>query len=192
MTFKTLGAVLENDFLFLRYTHCGFIINKNEIHKSFVLNDTKNISGKLPYFNALFSHEQEKIPLLDLDAYFLDTFGSLPLERDNNYLILLCDIDRFQPKNRRNLLFSYQKFKVSSFLSSRYLALKVSKNIELKRCPLSSLKPLPLNLRSFSNNHGILGFFFDEESALPYYFIDIEKIIFRFLLQPSQNSDNEG
>lgn len=162
------------------YEKVDFLINKEEIFSSIILEALRTVRSSLRYLSAVTLFKGQILPLFDLDSYLKKTFDIEKEEK--SYLTLILDAELFSKENREYLKQFYWENGVTARFSPNYVALNISGDTNISKVGLKELKLLPLSIIKRELDNGILGVRFLDGDRVQ-YLLNVEDILFGKLIK---------
>ncbi|MCP4400833.1 MAG: hypothetical protein GY801_26465 [bacterium] len=184
MTLKPL-ELSEHEFLILDYSSMDFIVNREQLFASIILEDAVEFESEFNYLSSLMAYREQTLPVFDFDAFLLETFSG---EFEQSLKVaLIIDLASFSEGNRS--LYQERILREHTEFSSEYLALKVHSHAGIKRVALSEVCLIPAGLRERQSQEGILGCRFLAGGKIQ-YFVDIETLVFNWIARSETDTSN--
>jgi len=165
------------DFLKLDYASVHFLINRQQIAASFLLE--KSVVNEDSHESLFHTAEYngQNLLLIDLDTYLKNVFF-LPFERQANLALLFAKED-FLP-HHQNIIHDFFLQEMNTHLNQNFIAIKISGEAKIIQLMLDELRLIPSLLQPFLEKQGILGLNFFQSSQIQ-FFIDLETILYNIV-----------
>jgi len=165
-------------FLHIMYGHTGFVINREQICSSILLEDLKEIESNLQYLKGIIQYKDNKVLLFDLERYLWSAFRISAAKEGS--LVFITETKNFSENN----LAIIDKFDTGNQICAfekNYIALRVGNDATAIKRDIHDLRNIPQGIRNSQYKAGIIGLNFFGDGRIN-YLIDIESIIFNKLL----------
>lgn len=176
-------------FLSSTYGKTDFLINKEDIFSSIIMESVRTVGSRLLYLSSVILFKGQLLPLFDIDNWLKQTFGIE--KKEKSYLTLILRTELFSSENREYLKRFYWENGVTARFSKKYVALNISGDTVISGLDLNEMRLLPFSLIRRELDNGILGVKFLPGDRVQ-YLINIEEILFGKLIKErvSSSSDN--
>lgn len=164
-------------FLHIIYGRTGFIINREQVCSSILLEDLKEIESNLKYLKGTIQYKDNNVVLFDLECCLWSIFKISAAKEGS--LVFITETKNFS-ENNLAFIDKFDTGKEISTFENDYIALKVGNDAAAIKRDIHDLKNIPQGIRNSQYNAGIIGINFFGDNGIN-YLIDIESIIFNKL-----------